>query len=77
MESASDPSERAVQANSLLQSESNNASILFLYLPAPPNLIHPQYLKSLDILTKGLRPTLLVHAVSFLQTNTFPGENFK
>ena len=70
MESASDPSERAVQANSLLQSQSSNASILFLYLPAPPNLIHPQYLKSLDILTKGLPPTLLVHAVrSVVTTN--------
>ena len=51
--------------NTMIQEHSSNTSIIFMYLPPPPanfnenNLYHQR----LDLLTRSLPPTLLVHGI--------------
>lgn len=70
-EEARQGGERADQANRLLRKQSEETAVVFVYLPAPhASLVHPGYLRELRLLTSGLCPTLLVHAIrSVVTTN--------
>ena len=60
------------QANVFLKSRCAETAILFLHLPKPPTNpeAHEQYISSLNSLTSGLCPTLLVHGIrSVVTTN--------
>lgn len=52
--------------NQLILQESSTPTVRFLYLPRPPADIslYPKYLEQLEVLTRGLGPSLLVHGVS-------------
>ncbi|XP_077204221.1 solute carrier family 12 member 9-like isoform X2 [Paroedura picta] len=52
--------------NRLILEESSAPTVRFLYLTRPPadTSLYPRYLEQLDVLTRGLGPTLLVHGVS-------------
>ncbi|XP_015271262.1 PREDICTED: solute carrier family 12 member 9-like, partial [Gekko japonicus] len=52
--------------NLLILQESSAPTVRFLYLPRPPadTSLYPRYLEQLEVLTRGLGPTLLVHGVS-------------
>ncbi|KFP89741.1 Solute carrier family 12 member 9, partial [Apaloderma vittatum] len=53
-------------ANKLVLEQSPAPAVRFLYLPRPPadTSIYPLYLHQLELLTRGLGPTVLVHGVS-------------
>lgn len=53
-------------ANRLILEQSPSPTIRFLYLPRPPadTSLYPSYLHQLELLTRDLGPTLLVHGVS-------------
>ncbi|XP_075274288.1 solute carrier family 12 member 9 [Opisthocomus hoazin] len=53
-------------ANKLVLEQSPAPAVRFLYLPRPPadTSLHPLYLRQLELLTRGLGPTVLVHGVS-------------
>ncbi|XP_059587211.1 solute carrier family 12 member 9 [Alligator mississippiensis] len=53
-------------ANRLILEQSSAPTIRFLYLPRPPadTALYPAYLHQLDLLTRDLGPTVLVHGVS-------------
>uniref|UniRef100_A0A8C2IH17 Solute carrier family 12 member 9 n=1 Tax=Cyprinus carpio TaxID=7962 RepID=A0A8C2IH17_CYPCA len=52
--------------NALLREHSSTAAVRFLYLPHPPSNseLSQQYLTQLDMLTRDLGPTLLIHGVT-------------
>ncbi len=52
--------------NALLREHSSSAAVRFLYLPHPPSSsqLSQQYLTQLDMLTRDLGPTLLIHGVT-------------
>ncbi|XP_053168506.1 solute carrier family 12 member 9-like isoform X2 [Hemicordylus capensis] len=52
--------------NELIQQQSTAPTVRFLYLPRPPadTSLYARYLDQLEVLTRGLGPTLLVHGVS-------------
>ncbi|XP_061493515.1 solute carrier family 12 member 9-like isoform X2 [Rhineura floridana] len=52
--------------NQLILQQSSAPTVRFLYLPRPPadTSLYLRYLDQLDVLTRGLGPTLLVHGVS-------------
>jgi len=58
--------------NIMIQEHSHNTSVLFMYLPPPPANINDNlsYLERLDILTKNLPPTLLVHGINPVTSTT-------
>ncbi|XP_009632611.2 LOW QUALITY PROTEIN: solute carrier family 12 member 9 [Egretta garzetta] len=53
-------------ANKLILEQSPAPAVRFLYLPRPPadTSLYPLYLHQLELLTRGLGPTVLVHGVS-------------
>ncbi|KFO54867.1 Solute carrier family 12 member 9, partial [Corvus brachyrhynchos] len=53
-------------ANKLVLEQSPAPAVRFLYLPRPPadTSLYPLYLHQLELLTRGLGPTVLVHGVS-------------
>ncbi|XP_061308277.1 solute carrier family 12 member 9 isoform X2 [Pezoporus flaviventris] len=53
-------------ANKLILEQSPAPVVRFLYLPRPPadTSLYPLYLHQLELLTRGLGPTVLVHGVS-------------
>ncbi|KFQ46459.1 Solute carrier family 12 member 9, partial [Nestor notabilis] len=53
-------------ANKLVLEQSPAPVVRFLYLPRPPadTTLYPLYLHQLELLTRGLGPTVLVHGVS-------------
>lgn len=53
-------------ANKLVLEQSPVPAVRFLYLPRPPadTSLYPLYLHQLELLTRGLGPTVLVHGVS-------------
>uniref|UniRef100_A0A8C0BGI6 Solute carrier family 12 member 9 n=1 Tax=Buteo japonicus TaxID=224669 RepID=A0A8C0BGI6_9AVES len=53
-------------ANKLVLEQSPAPAVRFLYLPRPPadTSLYPLYLRQLELLTRGLGPTVLVHGVS-------------
>ncbi|XP_028924352.1 solute carrier family 12 member 9-like [Ornithorhynchus anatinus] len=53
-------------ANRLIRAQSPRPAVRFLYLPPPPPGLasYSTYLQQLDLLTRGLGPTLLGHGVS-------------
>ena len=56
--------------NIMIQEHSHNTSVVFMYLPPPPPVPEIQYLQRLDILTKNLPPTLLVHGINPVTSTT-------
>lgn len=52
--------------NHLIHEQSSTSTVRFLYLPRPPadTSLYLRYLEQLEVLTRGLGPTLLVHGVS-------------
>lgn len=52
--------------NQLISQQSCAPAVRFLYLPRPPadTSLYVRYLEQLEVLTRGLGPTLLVHGVS-------------
>ncbi|XP_028587627.2 solute carrier family 12 member 9-like [Podarcis muralis] len=52
--------------NQLILQQSSAPTVRFLYLPRPPadTSLYGRYLQQLEVLTRGLGPTLLVHGVS-------------
>ncbi|XP_034988884.1 solute carrier family 12 member 9 isoform X2 [Zootoca vivipara] len=52
--------------NQLILQQSSAPTVRFLYLPHPPadTSLYGRYLEQLEVLTRGLGPTLLVHGVS-------------
>nr|XP_060623311.1 solute carrier family 12 member 9-like [Anolis sagrei ordinatus] len=52
--------------NQLILEQSSSPTVRFLYLPRPPadTNLYLRYLEQLEVLTRGLGPTLLVHGVS-------------
>ncbi|XP_066476994.1 solute carrier family 12 member 9 [Tiliqua scincoides] len=52
--------------NQLISQQSSAPTVRFLYLPRPPadTSLYVTYLEQLEVLTRGLGPTLLVHGVS-------------
>ncbi|KAH0624266.1 hypothetical protein JD844_007940 [Phrynosoma platyrhinos] len=52
--------------NQLILRESSTPTVRFLYLPRPPadTSLYLRYLEQLEVLSRGLGPTLLVHGVS-------------
>ncbi|XP_044278381.1 solute carrier family 12 member 9-like [Varanus komodoensis] len=52
--------------NQLILQQSSAPTVRFLYLPRPPadTGLYARYLQQLELLTRGLGPTLLVHGVS-------------
>uniref|UniRef100_A0A493TZ27 Solute carrier family 12 member 9 n=1 Tax=Anas platyrhynchos platyrhynchos TaxID=8840 RepID=A0A493TZ27_ANAPP len=53
-------------ANKLVLEQGPAPAVRFLYLPRPPadTSLYPLYLRQLELLTRGLGPTVLVHGVS-------------
>lgn len=69
------PSESEVRSlNTLIRKHSADSALLFTYLPLPP--FDPQesqaklYMQRLDVLTKNLPPTLMVHGISPVTSTT-------
>uniref|UniRef100_A0A8C4RT78 Solute carrier family 12 member 9 n=1 Tax=Erpetoichthys calabaricus TaxID=27687 RepID=A0A8C4RT78_ERPCA len=52
--------------NALILEHSSAPAVRFLYLPRPPadTSLYPTYLHHLDLMTRGLGPTLLIHGLS-------------
>ncbi|XP_067898395.1 zgc:153039 isoform X1 [Heterodontus francisci] len=52
--------------NKMILEQGTHPAIRFLYLPRPPAdvTLHERYLEQLDIMTKDLGPTLLIHGIS-------------
>uniref|UniRef100_UPI00398F88C3 solute carrier family 12 member 9 n=1 Tax=Pristiophorus japonicus TaxID=55135 RepID=UPI00398F88C3 len=52
--------------NNMILEQGTHPAIRFLYLPRPPAdiTLHERYLEQLDIMTKNLGPTLLIHGIS-------------
>ena len=52
--------------NQMVRDYTGNTAVVFCYLPLPPAdpKYHPTYLHHLDLLTKNLPPTVLVHGFS-------------
>ncbi|XP_048361902.1 solute carrier family 12 member 9-like [Sphaerodactylus townsendi] len=52
--------------NRLIREQNSAPTVRFLYLPRPPadTSLYQRYLEQLEVLTRGLGPTLLVHGVS-------------
>ncbi|XP_041064539.1 solute carrier family 12 member 9 [Carcharodon carcharias] len=52
--------------NRMILEQGAHPAIRFLYLPRPPAdiTLHERYLEQLDIMTKNLGPTLLIHGIS-------------
>ncbi|XP_043926610.1 solute carrier family 12 member 9-like isoform X2 [Protopterus annectens] len=60
-------SDQYLQAvNQMILGQSSKPAVRFLYLPRPPadTTMYERYLQQLDIMTKDLGPTLLIHGVS-------------
>uniref|UniRef100_A0A8B9IN05 Solute carrier family 12 member 9 n=1 Tax=Anser cygnoides TaxID=8845 RepID=A0A8B9IN05_ANSCY len=53
-------------ANKMVLEQGPAPAVRFLYLPRPPadTSLYPLYLRQLELLTRGLGPTVLVHGVS-------------
>ena len=60
------------EANAFIQSKCDDTAVSFIYLPRPPPQAdrHASYLEQLEILTRELPPTILVHGVNPVITTT-------
>lgn len=58
--------------SSLILQQTAQTVATFIYLPAPPNddSLASSYLKSLEILSDGLTPTVYVHGVNIVTSTT-------
>ncbi|XP_023327939.1 solute carrier family 12 member 9-like isoform X4 [Eurytemora carolleeae] len=64
--------EYLLESNEFIRSKCVETAVSFIYLPRPPVSpdLHVQYLHQLDLLTRGLPPSILVHGVSPVMTTT-------
>jgi len=64
--------EYLLAANEFIRVKCAETAVSFIYLPKPPSNTeqHPSYLSKLELLTRGLPPTILVHGVSPVITTT-------
>ncbi|XP_059801237.1 solute carrier family 12 member 9 [Hypanus sabinus] len=55
-----------IAVNKMILEQDTHPAIRFLYLPRPPAdiTLHERYLEQLDILTRDLGPTMLIHGIS-------------
>lgn len=58
--------------NSLIEHQSINTAVTFIYLPPPPTATEDAvpYLETLNIITNKLPPTILIHGVSIVNSTT-------
>ncbi|XP_071839841.1 solute carrier family 12 member 9-like isoform X2 [Apostichopus japonicus] len=66
-------SEDYLQAlNSMVRDHADNTAIVFSYLPMPPvdRGLHGQYLHEMDLLTRDLPPTMMVHGLGEVTLTT-------
>ncbi len=64
--------EYTAEVNELIRSQCSQTSVVFMYLPRPPHDadLHTTYLHHLDIVTRNLPPTVLVHGLSTVTSTT-------
>lgn len=58
--------------NELILQQTSQTVTTFIYLPAPPgdDSLADSYLKSLEIISEGLTPTVYVHGVNTVTSTT-------
>ena len=61
-----------ISVNEFIRQRCVDTAVSFIYLPTPPSesKAYATYLSSLDVITRNLPPTILVHGISPVITTT-------